>query len=114
MAWVAVLVGKRVILGVYERVAKGLGVAVWVGVGLAVAGKVGLGVPVGCDVSAGIGESVSVQVGVAVARRAIAVSSCVGEAGIVGVSGASTFMLHPVRPPISKQSTSQYTCFLAI
>jgi hypothetical protein len=76
-------VGVIVSVAVAVRVTVGDGVRVRVGEAVAV--RVGVAVAVW----------VAVAVGVLVARRAIAVSSSVGEAMTVGVSGASMFTRQP-------------------
>jgi hypothetical protein len=81
-------------VGVAVRVSVGELLGVWVGVRVPVdvAVSVGLFVAVGVAVD----DGARVGVGVLVARRAMAVSSWVGEAAIVGVSGASTSTSHAV------------------
>jgi hypothetical protein len=64
-------------------------------VGLAVIVGVAVAVPVAVKV--GLGDGVRVKAGVLVHRRAIAVSSNVGEAITVGVCGASMSTSQPVR-----------------
>jgi hypothetical protein len=80
-----------VALGVEVAVAVSLGV----GEGASVAVALAVGDDVGVAVALGVTVGVWVSVGVAVARRAMAVSSRVGETATVGVCGASISILHP-------------------
>jgi hypothetical protein len=94
-----VAVGEAVMVGVTVSVGRAVGV--WVGVADGVAVRVGVAVAVPVRVKVGVAVAVWVvvavgdRVGVLVARRATAVSSRVGEAMIVGVSGASMFTRQP-------------------
>lgn len=78
-------------------------VAVTVSVIVAVAVSVGSRVCVAVVVLLGVTE------GVGVAKRAIAVSSWVGETAMVGVCGLSTFIVQPVQKTSAASSINTTT-----
>jgi hypothetical protein len=92
---VAVALGVEVAVAVSLGVGEGASVAV--ALGLVVGVIVAVALAVGDDVAVALGVTVGVwvSVGVADARRAMAVSSRVGETATVGVCGASISILHP-------------------
>jgi hypothetical protein len=94
-------------------VAVGVRLAVAVAVTVALAVRVKLAVALDVDVTVGDAVAVAVGVWLAVAIRAIAVSSSVGDDGMVGVSGASMSIRQPESIPNKKTAPSKNNhCFV--
>lgn len=65
-------------------------------------------------VTVGVSVADGVKLGVGDAKRAIAVSSIVGEAAIVGVWGASIFILHPANANTERANPIQISFMIQI